>query len=244
MSAPTILRAKPEIEYPDSDGRPMSDNTLQFQWIVTLQGGLDAMFRDDLDVFVAGDLLWYPVEGDNTLRVAPDVLVAFGRPKGYRGSYRQWEEDDLAPHVVFEILSPGNRSGELVRKFRFYEQFGVEEFYTYDPQHGELSGWIRDGERFREIETMSGWVSPRLGVRFDISSGELQVFRPDGRRLPTYVELAEQSDVALRAAELERRRADEAHARADEAHARAQQERERAERLAARLRELGVEPVE
>ena len=134
-------------------------------------------------------------------------------------------------------VPPGNRAGELVRKFRFYEQFGVEEFYTYDPQDGELSGWIRDGERFREIETMSGWVSPRLGVRFDISSGELQVFRPDGRRLPTYVELAEQSDVALQAAELERRRADEADARA-------QQERGRAERLAARLRELGVEPGE
>jgi Putative restriction endonuclease len=205
MSAPTILRAKPEIEYPDSDGRPMADNTV---------------------------------------RVAPNVLVVFGRPKGYRGSYRQWQEDDLAPHVVFEILSPGNRSGELVRKFRFYEQFGVEEFYTYDPQDGELAGWIRDGERFREIESMSGWVSLRLGVRFDLSSGELQVFRPDGRRLPTYVELAEQNDAALQAAELERRRADEEHARADEEHARAQQERERAERLAARLRELGVEPAE
>jgi Uma2 family endonuclease len=244
MSAPTILRAKPEIEYPDSDGRPMSDNTLQFQWIVTLQGGLDALFRDDSLVFVAGDLLWYPVEGDNTVRVAPDVLVVFGRPKGYRGSYRQWEEDNLAPHVVFEILSPGNRAGELVRKFRFYEQFGVEEFYTYDPQDAALAGWIREGERFREIETMSGWVSPRLGVRFDLSSGELQVFRPDGRRLPTYVELAEQSDAALQAAELQRRRADEEHARADEEHARAQQERERAKRLAARLRELGVEPAE
>ncbi|MCU0875242.1 MAG: hypothetical protein MUE50_23160, partial [Pirellulaceae bacterium] len=81
-----MIRRKPEIEYPDSDGLPMSDNTLQFQWIVTLQGGLDALFRDDPDVFVAGDLLWYPVEGDNTVRAAPDVLVVFGRPKGYRGS--------------------------------------------------------------------------------------------------------------------------------------------------------------
>ncbi len=81
-------------------------------------------------------------------------------------------------------------------------------------------------------------------MRFDRSSGELQVFRPDGRRLPTYVELAEQSDVALQAAELERRRADEQHAPADAAHARAQQEWERAERLVARLRELGVEPGE
>ena len=104
MSVQTLQRPKPKIVYPDSDGQPMADNTLQFQWIVTLQGGLDAMYRDDPGVFVAGDLLWYPVEGDNTLSAAPDALVAFGRPKGYRGSYKQWEEGGIAPQVVFEVL--------------------------------------------------------------------------------------------------------------------------------------------
>src|SRR4051795_2534945 len=116
------------IDYPDSDGLPMSDNTLQFQWITTLVGGLEALFRDDPNVFVAGDLLWYPVEGDNVTRSAPDAMVAFGRPKGYRGSYKQWVEGGIAPQVVFEILSPGNRAGRMVRKFRFYERFGVEEY--------------------------------------------------------------------------------------------------------------------
>ena len=50
-----------QIEYPDSDGKPMSDNTKQFRWIVTIQGGLDAQYLDDPNVFVAGNLLWYPV---------------------------------------------------------------------------------------------------------------------------------------------------------------------------------------
>lgn len=31
----------------------MSDNTKQFRWITTIQGGLDALFRDDPNVFVA-----------------------------------------------------------------------------------------------------------------------------------------------------------------------------------------------
>jgi Uma2 family endonuclease len=57
-------------------------------------------------LFVAGDLLWYPVEGDNKLRQAPDVMVVFGRPKGDRGSYKPWEEDNIPPQVVFEILLP------------------------------------------------------------------------------------------------------------------------------------------
>src|SRR4029077_2493270 len=121
------------IIYPDSDGQPMADNTLQFRWIVTIQGGLDALFASNPDVFVAGDLLWYPVEGEPAIRQAPDVLVAFGRPRGDRGSYRQWEEGGIAPQVVFEILSPGNRHGELIRKFNFYQRHGVEEYYVYDP---------------------------------------------------------------------------------------------------------------
>ena len=101
------------------------------------------MFRDHPNVFVAGDLLWYPVEGDRPDRLAPDILVAFGRPKGERGSYMQWVEGGIAPQVVFEILSPGNRPGEMELKFQFYERFGVEEYYVYDPDNGSLEGWRR-----------------------------------------------------------------------------------------------------
>src|SRR5436853_1679923 len=114
--------AREDIVYPDSYGQPMADNTLQFEWIMTIKGGLDAVFKDDPNVFVAGDLLWYPVEGNNKLRTAPDTLVAFGRPKGYRGSYMQWREGGVAPHVAFEVLSPGNRYEEMVNKFKFYEK--------------------------------------------------------------------------------------------------------------------------
>jgi Uma2 family endonuclease len=202
------------ILYPDSDGMPMSDNTLQFRWIVTLQGGLDDLFRDRPDVFVAGDLLWYPVEGHPEIRQAPDAMVVFGRPKGYRGSYMQWVEGNIAPQVVFEVLSPGNRPAEMDRKFQFYDRHGVEEYYIYDPDGPDLTGWRRVGVTLEEIPEMNGWVSPRLGIRFDLSSGELQIFRPDGRRFATYLELAEQREYA----------------------------EQRAERLAAQLRALGVDP--
>lgn len=209
------------IIYPDSDGKPMSDNTLQFRYIVTIQGGLDALFQADPSVFVAGDLLWYPVEGDNTIRTAPDALVAFGRPKGDRGSYRQWEEGGIAPQVVFEVLSPGNRAGELLRKFRFYERYGVEEYYIYDPDDGELVGYRRVNGELQEIENMKGWVSPRLKVRFEIVNGELHLFGPDNRRFASYVELAQQREQESQQKEKEKQRAD---------------------RLAAQLRALGIEP--
>jgi len=97
------------IIYPDSDGKPMADNTLQFRWIVLIKENLECLFQEYADVFVAGDLLWYPVEGHPDVRVAPEAMVVFGRPKGERGSYRQWQENNIAPQVIFEILSLGIR---------------------------------------------------------------------------------------------------------------------------------------
>lgn len=216
-----------EIIYPESDGQPMADNTQQFRWIVTIKEGLDALLPD---AFVAGDLLWYPVEGRPDIRQAPDVLVAFGRPKGDRGSYLQWQEEGIVPQVVFEILSPGNTATEMTRKFQFYQRYGVEEYYIYDPDSDELSGWLRQGEYLEEIEEMVGWVSPRLTVRFEMEGDELVLYRPDGERFATYGELMAQVEEARRRAAQERERAERAE--------------ERAQRLVAQLRALGVEPAE
>src|SRR5439155_11240919 len=183
--APVLTRQT--VVYPESDGLPMADNTKQFRWIVTIEGRLEALYRDEPNVFVAGNLLWYPTEGDNTIRVAPDILVVFGRPKGDRGSYLQWLEDNIAPQVVFEVLSPGNRHAELIRKFRFYERFGVEEYYIYDPDDAELAGYRRVGTELQEIEEINGWVSPCLKVKLELVNGELRLTGPDGRPFATYV---------------------------------------------------------
>jgi Uma2 family endonuclease len=240
IQSPVLLPTEPD--YPDSDGQPMADNTLQFEWIVTIEGGLAALYRHDEDVFVAGDLLWYPVHGSPTIRVAPDALVVFGRPKGYRGSYMQWREDGIAPQVVFEVLSPNNRVLEMIRKYRFYETYGVEEYYVYDPETGELTGFLRDGEALRDIPEMRGWVSPRLGVRFDLEGADLRLAGPDGRPFASYTDLAEQRD------DLARQRDDLAEQRDDLARRRDELALERdlawehAARLKERLRAFGVDP--
>jgi hypothetical protein len=53
------------------------------------------LFAAIANVFIAGDLLLYPVEGNPQIRVAADVMAAIGRSKGRRNSYKQWEEDNL-----------------------------------------------------------------------------------------------------------------------------------------------------
>jgi Uma2 family endonuclease len=228
MSTTTTRPPTDRNLYPDDDGNPMAENTLQFKWIVLVKENLESLFRDDPNVFVAGDLLWYAKEGDPKVRTAPDAMVVFGRPKGRRGSYMQWEEEGIPPQVVFEILSPGNRLGEMLRKFRFYDEHGVEEYYIYDPDDGALSGWRREeGGRLEEIPDMHGYVSPRLGIRFEPGEGpdNLRIYALDGSRFKTYQEVQDEADAAKRQA-----------AAAEQA---AEAERQRAERLAARLRELG-----
>ncbi len=210
-----------EVFYPDSDGKPMADNTKQFRWIVVIEQNLEGLFADRADVFVAGDLLWYPVEGNNRLSTAPDAMVVFGRPKGDRGSYQQWKENNIPPQVVFEILSPGNTQREMERKLLFYHSYGVEEYYVYDPDRIQLEGWHRleDGLLDR-IESMPGWISPRLGIRFELAE-ELQLYRPDGNPFLSFAEINQMLG--------------QAEQRADQAEQRAGQ-------MAERLRSLGIDP--
>ena len=132
---------------------------------------------------------------------------------------------------------------------------------------------------------MAGFVSPRLGIRFDPGEGpdNLRIFGPDGTRFLTFTEWVEKAKADERRAEAERQRADDADRRADEQTRLASAERQRADqerqlateqtqlateqtrlaaaerqratkkagtpcrgptrrRLAARLRELGIEP--
>jgi Uma2 family endonuclease len=265
MQTETYPLIETEVIYPESDGQPMADNTLQFQWIVTIKENLEALFHDVPDVFVAGDLLWYPVKGRPDLRRAPDALVVFGRPKGYRGSYQQWKEGDIAPQVVFEVQSPGNTPRELADKFEFYDLHGVEEYYLYDPDppRNRLSGWLRQDGRLREIPSMQGWTSPHLGIRFVLTSDDLHIYAPDGERFLTFGELKQRAEEAEQQAEQERKRAEQERKRAEQEwkraeqeHQRAEQERkqteqerkraeqenQRAEKLAAHLRAMGIDP--
>jgi Uma2 family endonuclease len=241
--------------YPDSDGKPMADNTKQFDWIVTIKCGLELLFEKEAKVFVAGDLLWYPVEGNNKIRAAPDALVVFGRPKGHRGSYKQWEEDGIAPQVVFEVLSPGNTTKEMSLKWQFYNRYGVTEYYLYDPDHGTLAGWQRGKSDLIAIEPILGWVSPRLGISFDLDGEDLRLRYPNGEPFATYVELnreavrqakradteAKRADTEAKHAKVEAKRADAEAKRADaEAAARQAAEAEIA-RLKALLAKVGKE---
>ncbi len=223
------------IHYPDSDGKPMAENTLQAEWIVTIHDNLAILFKDNPNVFVAMDNFIYPVLGDNTICTASDVYVAFGRPKGHRGSYKVWQEDNIFPQVVFEILSPGNRRKEMRLKRTFYEQYGVEEYYVYDPDRITFEAWIRVSGELILQKSIPVSTSKRLGIRFDLSGEQLVISTPNGTRFLTVVEMGEWGQEQQSQAKAEKKRANTEKNRANI-------EKQRADKLAAKLRALGVDP--
>ncbi len=233
------------VAYPESDGLPMADNTIQWDWMAKVVGELRELFAGQR-VFVAGNLFWYPVEGETTLVTAPDAMVAFGRPPGDRGSYKQWEEDDVAPQVVFEILSPSNTDDDLDTRFAFFEAHGVEEYYFIDPYENTVLGYRRRGCRLVQIHRMQGFVSPRLGVKFERLDGELVLTGPDGRRFQTredrVAELAAEWKRAEALFAAEQARSDQLARHVEDEKKRADDEKKRADAYAAKLRALGIDP--
>jgi len=131
--------------------------------------------------------------------------------------------------VVFEIFSPSNRVDQMEEKREFYERYGVEEYYVIYPDFPcHVQGWQRGATRLVAIPKMNGWTSPRLGIRFQFQPTKVAIIGPDGKAFQTPAEIAAERDEQAR--------------RADEQTRLARQEHERAEKLAARLRELGIDP--
>jgi Uma2 family endonuclease len=238
--------------YPSGDGQPMAENTEQYQWLVLIKENLEIIFAADPQVFIAGDLFWYPVTvavQNPPPRYAPDVMVVFGRPKGKRKSYRQWQEEDVAPQVVFEILSDSNKTArgreEMAQKLNFYDRYGVEEYYTYDPDDRHLQIWQAVDRGLVLITNPCPWTSPRLQVQFIWQPGqELRLLRPDGQPFLNSIELQNLLNQ-------ERERVWQEQQRVRQERERTEQERERGDRAEAQLQQVaqnllatGMEPTE
>jgi Uma2 family endonuclease len=216
--------------YPESDGLPMAENTEQYEWLVKIKENLEILFANRADVFVAGDLFWYPVpDRKSTPPLAPDVMVAFGRPKGKRGSYRQWEENNIAPQVVFEILSPSNTTQEMQAKKNFYEKYGVQEYYVYDPERNRLEVWMRKNDQLQKAPYLYGCVSHLLGIEFKLDKNTLHMFYPDGQPFLSSVELHQHAKAMEQQAKVERKRSEAERKRAKKAEKNAEKERQEKE---------------
>ncbi len=213
-----------QIEYPESDGQPMGETDKHILLMMNLRFVLDEFFRTLERVYVGSNLMCYYVEGDPTKSISPDVFVARGAAKGERRIYKFWEEP--APQVVFELSSRKTRKADLTDKKEIYAWLGVREYYIFDPEY-KLNPPFRafrlHGQQLiEEIVTGNRVMSQELGLELVNDGQTLRLRNPQtGEFLRTPAE-----EFA-------------AHRNAQE---RIAMEAARADRLAAKLRELGLDP--
>ena len=223
--------ASEPIVYPYSDGAPLAESNEQLEWITLLFGNLRTLYRDRDDVFVGGDNFIYPVEGNPKIVTAPDVYIAYGRPMQRElKSYKVWEQGNIFPQVIVEVLSKSNSPSDLLEKRQFYEKYGCEEYLEIEPIRERLSVWLR-GPRKRKLKPVvvgKEWVSPRMGIRFVQEKDRVRVYDPTGLEFVSHAEERTRTEAQQRRADLLERRADAA-------------ELEK-ERLRQMLRDHGLDP--
>ena len=128
-----------EIEYPSSDGQPMSENQWQLDAMIDAINVLTTHFADCPGVYVSGDLLIYYEEGNPGARVAPDVFVVVGAPKHLRMNYKLWEEPGPPDFVLEVVASAGTRREAQGPKRALYARLGIREYWFFDPVGGYLA---------------------------------------------------------------------------------------------------------
>jgi len=174
----------------------------------------------------------------HTPAIVPDVLVAVDvrmpddLDQKQNRSYFVWQFGK-PPDVVIEIVS-NTQGEELGNKLLDYARIGVGCYVVFDPYHYLGEQTLRIFSRLANglAETQDSWLRG-LGLGLTLWDGEYEGVRltwlrwqdRQGVLIPTG---AEASAAAHQYAEQELQRAEEAHVRA--------------ERLAARLRELGIDP--
>lgn len=93
--------------------------------------------------------------------VQPDIIVILAGTKGLddEGHFHG------VPDLLVEILSPGNKSHDLVKKKELYERFGVKEYWVVDPETKSAYGFTLVGGKYNSFSDQPGKMeSPLLGI--------------------------------------------------------------------------------
>lgn len=231
-----------DVEYPESDGKPMGETDLHRGWMFRIIDLLQHRYRGQ-QVYVTGDLLVYYEQGRTDRFVVPDAFVVMPCAPGNRRTYKIWEEGQ-PPQVIIEVTSRSTKREDTKSKPKLYEQLGVLEYFLYDPTgdylKSRLAGYRLVDGRHEPIppDADGSLVCEQLRICLRVVDGEL-VMRDieTGRDLQTRYEAAEAereaADVERKAAETKREAEQVARAAAE---ARARELEAELERLRAQLK--------
>ena len=222
----TICEELEEIQFPPSDiysDEPPVETELHLEQIMLLIKSLKWLWKDRTDFYTAGNLSIYysPKQKKSEDYRGPDFFVVLGTEKKIRKSWVVWDEDGQYPHVIVEILSPTTAKTDRGLKKELYQnKFRTPDYFWFDPYTLEFAGFSLTNGKYQPIEPNEKghlW-SEQLGLYLGIYQGLLRYFTAAGELVPTSEE----------SAEIEAQKA--------------KQEAQKTERLAAKLRELNIDP--
>lgn len=225
------------IEYPEADGKPVTEGDLHFNVFSDFWLRMKAWAAGKGDCYFGGGLFVYYREGDPRIRLVPDGFVAFGAPPGNRDTFQTWREG-TAPSVVFEITSRKTRRYDMGKKWRVYQDvWRVSELFLFDPRGDYLKPWLQGFRRSRTglvpiRPTAAGSVrSRKLGLLFSHMGHQLRLHHATtGAIVPTEDERRGAAELELR----ERIERQAAKANAEKKQLVTENERLRAENAALR----------
>lgn len=97
--------------------------------------------------------------------VQPDIIVVLSEnqdiidPQGHIHG---------VPDLLVEVLSPGNKDHDMIKKKDLYERFGVKEYWMVDPETKLALGYALQGNKYVKTgESIGVLNSPLLGAEFN-----------------------------------------------------------------------------
>ena len=195
------------VDYPESDGKPMSETPVHWHATVDFAQPLMDRYAERPDSYVGSDMLMYWEEGKIEKRVSPDVFVAFGPNKEpERRVWKVWEEGTAADFVL-EVTSNSTQGRDEGFKAELYARLKVTEYWQFDPTEDYLSPSLK-GRRLNAdgayepipLERRDGqpWgFSEVLGLELRPDGQALRLFDPAGGEfLPRFREKSRMADAA------------------------------------------------
>ncbi|WP_448570756.1 Uma2 family endonuclease [Trichothermofontia sp.] len=246
LPAPTALSdtgdLPPWVVLPPTDldsDEPELESYQHLQQLLLLLKCLDWLWRDRTDYFAAGNLtIYYSARKLKTEDFrGPDFFVVLDTEKRPRKSWMVWEEEGKYPNVIVELLSYSTANQDRGSKKQIYQDiFRTPDYFWFDPHSLEFAGFhLVNGVYAAIAPTEQGWLwSKQLGLYLGVYQDQLRFFTSAGELVPTPEESAIQ----------EQQKVEQERQRAAAEHQRAEQERQRSAALAAKLRELGIDPDE
>ncbi len=222
-----ISQANPEDDIlPNGDlysDEPPLETELHLRQIILLFKCLEWLWRDRKDFYAAGNLTIYYSQNKRKTEDfrGPDFFVVLDTERKVRKSWVIWEEDGKYPNVIVEILSESTANTDKEAKKKLYQNtFRTPDYFWFDPYTLEFAGFLLVGGKYQPIEpNEQGYLwSQQLELYLGIHEGLLRYFTAEGTLVPTPEEQAERVQEQV------------------------EYERQQKERLAAKLRELNIDP--